>query len=341
MYTTHFGLRHRPFRSTPDSTSYYPATNHEQALARLHHAIQDEEGMILLTGGPGAGKTLLCHCLLERLGEEVSSSFITNSHLNDRTSLLQAILYDFSLPHEGGSEQELRLVLTDYLLKNYSEGRKTLLIVDEAQNLAVDLLEELRLLGNLEGKQAKALQIVFVGQPELLETLRTPALAGLNQRLVTRIHLEPLAANEAADYVIQHLRAAGGSPAKIISEEALEIVVRGSQGIPRLLGQAAQQSLLVAFMAGAGSVDAEVALESLSLLGLYAEAVAAEDREIMPVETGDGESEEELTLDDELEKDAVLALGSDEYSAPRHFGGPHLGGETLVRHQFSPPQRPA
>src|SRR5262245_30972090 len=132
MYESHFGLRRRPFRPTPDSTCYYPATAHEHCLTRLAQALADDEGMVLLTGAPGLGKTLLCHCLLERLEGEVTSAFLTNTHFRDRTGLLQAILYDLSLPYEGRGEQELRLALTDHLLQNYQAGRRTVLVVDEA-----------------------------------------------------------------------------------------------------------------------------------------------------------------------------------------------------------------
>src|SRR5438309_11442851 len=120
MYATHFGLRQRPFPATPDSASYYPATSHERALAQLLQGLGDGEGVLLLTGEPGTGKTLLCHCLLERLGGDVRSAFLTNSHVRDRAGLLQALLYDLGLPHEARGEQDLRLALTDHLLANYS-----------------------------------------------------------------------------------------------------------------------------------------------------------------------------------------------------------------------------
>src|SRR5262249_49950400 len=153
-----------------------PATGHEQALAHLLQAIADDESLAVLTGAPGTGKTLLCHCLLERLGPDVTIAYLTNSHVEGRIGLLQAILYDLSQPYSGRTEQELRLALTEFLLDNYRAGRRTVLIVDEAQNLQPDLLEELRLLGNLEGRQGRAVQVLLVGQPSLLETLRLPSL---------------------------------------------------------------------------------------------------------------------------------------------------------------------
>jgi type II secretory pathway predicted ATPase ExeA len=272
MYETHFGLRRRPFRATPDAGCYYPATGHERALDRLLRALADGEGLVLLTGEPGTGKTLLCHALLERLGPDVTSAFLTHGHFGGRAGLLQALLYDLSLPHEGRGEPEMRLALTDFLLENYAAGKKAVLIVDEAHHLGPDLLEELRLLGNLEGPHGKALQVVLAAQPCLIDTLRRPDLSCLSQRLAVRAVLEPMSPPEAADCVLHQLRLAGGRPDEIIVAEALELLARGSRGVPRLLNQAAHQALALACAAGASTVDAEAALEALALLGLEAPA---------------------------------------------------------------------
>jgi general secretion pathway protein A len=271
MYQTHFGLRQRPFPAIADSEYYYPATSHERALAQLQQAIQDDEGFALLTGEPGTGKTVLCHCFLDRLGESVTSAFLTHSRFPDPLGLLQAVLYDLSLPHEGRNEQEMRLSLMDFLLKNYEAGRRTLLILDEAQHLGADLLEELRLLGNLEGRGGRAFQVILAAQPTILEELRLPELASLSQRLAVSARLDPLGLHEAVDYIVHQLRAAGGRPDRIICDEALEIVARGTRGAPRLLNRAMHQALTLASAAGAPLVDAEVALESLEILGLAGE----------------------------------------------------------------------
>src|SRR5262249_21755119 len=127
MYETHFGLRQRPFRPTPDTAAYYPATTHERALALLLQALADGEGLALLSGAPGTGKTLLCHGLLERLGSDVTSAFVTNGRSGNRAGLLQAVLFELSRPYEGQTEAELRLALSDFLLTNYAAGRKAVL----------------------------------------------------------------------------------------------------------------------------------------------------------------------------------------------------------------------
>jgi type II secretory pathway predicted ATPase ExeA len=263
-----FGLRQRPFPSTPDPACYYPATSHERALARLLRGLDDGEGLLLLTGEPGTGKTLLGHCLLERLDADVNAVLLTNSHFRDRAGLLQAVLFDLGLPYQGLGEQEMRLALTDHLLKAYAAGKRTVLVIDEAQHLDADLLEELRLWGNLEARSGKALQVVLSGQPSLLETLSSPQLAALRQRLVVRARLEPLPLQEAADYLLHHLRVAGGRPERLLADEAAELLARQARGVPRLLNQAAREALSLAAEAGAAQVDVEAALEALSLLGL-------------------------------------------------------------------------
>jgi type II secretory pathway predicted ATPase ExeA len=271
MDVAHFGLRRRPFPATPDAGCYYPATGHEAVLARLLGGLGEGEGVLLVTGQPGAGKTLLCHCLLDRLPAGVTTAFLTNCHVRDRAALLQAILFDLSLPYDGRTEQELRLTLTEHLLANLSHQSATILLVDEAHHLSADLLEELRLLGNVESRGGKALQVLLLGQPCLTDHLQSPELLALRQRLVVRLELETLPVQEAADYLLHHLRAAGAKPETVLDDEALEVLARGARGVPRLLNQSANQAFTLAAEAGVGRVDVEAALEALAMLGLDVE----------------------------------------------------------------------
>jgi type II secretory pathway predicted ATPase ExeA len=268
MYLEHFGLRHRPFPSVPDSGTYYPAAGHERALERLTRALACEQGPLALTGEPGTGKTLLAHLLIERLGDAFAPTLLTGGRFRDAAALLQAILFDLGLPYEGRSEQELRLAVTDHLLKRFQDGGRTLLVVDEAHGISGEALEELRLLGNLEAAGGKALQVLFLGQPRLLDLLARPDLAALRQRLAIRANLDPLPAEEAVDYLFHQLRVAGARPEAILGDEALDLLVRGGRGIPRLLNQAAHQALLLAWEAEAQSVDLEAVHEALQQLGL-------------------------------------------------------------------------
>jgi general secretion pathway protein A len=339
MYETHFGLRQRPFPAIADGKTYYPATSHERALAQLQQAIQDEEGFALLTGEPGTGKTVLCHCLLDRLEQTVTSAFLIHGHFPDRAGLLQALLYDFGLPYEGRSEQELRLSLTEFLLKNYEAGRCTLLVLDEAQHLHADLLEELRLLANLEGRAGRAFQVVLAAQPAILKTLRRPELAALSQRLAVGARLKPLGRHEAADYLVHQLRVAGGMPERIVSDEAVEILAQETHGIPRLLNRAMHQALLLASRAGTTLVDAEVALEALRMLDLTGETEEPIEQPSLAVP-----SEQEDALAEPLSSNGFVepVLAEDEETGesqePTSLPLPNGAGP---RHPLNSPRRPA
>jgi general secretion pathway protein A len=286
MDASRFGLRRRPFPATPDPACYYPSDGHELALAQLLQGLSDGEGLLLLTGAPGVGKTLLCHCLIERLEPGTPTAFLTNSHFRDRNGLLQAILYDLSLPYEHRGEQEMRIVLTDYLLKHFAaERRPVVLVVDEAHHLDADLLEELRLLANLEAPGGRALQVVLAAQPPLLETLARPELGALRQRLAVRVDLGPLSLEEAADFLLHHLRAAGARPDEVFADEAVMMLARGALGVPRLLNQAAHRAMTLAASMETEAVDVEAALEALAALGLEAPddaAAAPEGEEVFP-----------------------------------------------------------
>ena len=281
MYEQRYGLARRPFPSTPDGDRYYPATSHEKALIALQRALDDDEGIVLLTGEPGTGKTLLGQLVLDRLSEGHVTALLTNSHLADRAALFQAVLYDLGLPYADRGEQTLRLRLTEQLLKNCAEGKRTVLVVDEAQHLSADLLEELRLLTNLEGGGHKALQVVLIAHPSILDTLAQPALTALGQRLAARCRIEPLGVEEACDYLAHHLRQAGAKPERAIDDGALDVLARGTGGVPRRLNQAAHQALVLADAGELSCVDAEAALEALAMLGLATEEPAENEIRIL------------------------------------------------------------
>ena len=264
----------RPRRTT---LVIIPPRGTKQRLQLLLSALEDGEGILALTGVPGTGKTLLCQCLLDRVGERYTCLSLTHTHFADRAGLLQALLFDLSQPHRGLSEQELRLGLIDHLAGLYAEGKRTLLVIDEAHHLSVDLLEELRLLGNLEGSDGCAVQIVLAGGPELLQTLAAPRLACLRQRLATRACIEPLPLEEAADYLLHHLRAAGAEAGTVIEAEALELIARCTAGVPRLLNQVTHQALRLAMQEGCASVELEVAMAALAVFGLAEADEAGED----------------------------------------------------------------
>jgi general secretion pathway protein A len=309
MYETHFGLKQRPFCTTADSEFYYPATCHEQALAQLLQAVDDDEGFALLTGEPGTGKTILCHRLLDRLAQDVATAYLSHGQFGDRRGLLQSICFDVDLPYEGRTEQELRLALTELLIKNYESPGRTVLVIDEAQALTVELLEELRLLGNLEGRHGKALQMILAAQPSFVDLLNHPALTSLTQRLAVRTQVEPLGLHEAADYLVYHLRSSGGKAEEIASDEALEILARGTRGIPRLLNRAAHHALMLACASGAELLDAEVALETLASLGLAMESDVASPQEHTTASCPEASADAVGKADGNLSGESVITMG--------------------------------
>lgn len=274
MFETRFGLRRRPFRPIPDTDSYFPAAGHEDALSRLHRAIDADEGIMLLTGDPGTGKTLVARKLLESLDENVRTVLLTNSHVSRNGDLLQAILFDLGLPYQGLTEQVARLAVTDSCLEFFREGGKTLIVIDEAQHLHPDVLEELRLLSNLEGKDGRAIQVLLVALPDIERAIDMPSLAAFRQRLTVRAKLEPLDASESAEFLVHQVRAAGGRPEWIFGEDVLDILTHAANGNPRVLNQVAHAAFSLADEAEQGQVDAEAAVEAVTRLGLDPEADA-------------------------------------------------------------------
>lgn len=268
MVIDHFGLRLRPFATTPDTDAYYPASTHEQAIRALQSALDDEEGICILSGLPGTGKTLVCNRLLEGLGDQYRSIHITNTLLSRRSDLLQAALFDLGLPYEDLGEQQMRLALVASCLDHFADGGRTVVFVDEAHHLTPPLLEELRLLSNLEGKEGKAVQVVLLGLPALEDHLNDPALAALKQRITVRPRLQPLDLEESVDYLMHQVRRAGGRPEKLFGEDVLDILTHAAQGIPRLLNQTASTAMALAADVGNDHVDAEAAVEAVTQLGL-------------------------------------------------------------------------
>jgi type II secretory pathway predicted ATPase ExeA len=282
MYLSHFGLRAQPFRTTPDAEAYYASTTHETAIAELTRAREDEQGLMLLQGDPGTGKTLVAHRLIEAMPAKSRTVLLTHAAFRERADLLQAILFDLGLRYQQMTEQELRLSLIESCLDHFRGHGHTVIVVDEAHLLSAALLEELRLLSNLEGKEGKAVQVLLVGLPTIIETIETPALAILRQRLTVRCELAPLSVEESADYLLHQIRRSGGNPDRMLGEDVLDILSHACRGVPRILNQAAHLAFTLACGSGARTVDAEAAVESVTRLGLdpIAEQVMAGEKTV-------------------------------------------------------------
>ena len=257
MYEGFFELSGRPFPATPDVGAYFPAAAHEEALTLLKCVMNDGEAVGVLLGAPGIGKTLLCHQLIDALDPMLSLVFLNNVNNPSIESLLQAILHDLSLPFEQGNEQALRLRLTDFLMERFSQGGKTIIFIDEAQNLSAAQLEELRLLTNLEGRSEKAVQILLIGQERLAQTLAHESLAGLCQRIAVTARLRPLTDDETMEYVRAHIARRGGAADSIFTASALSEICEYASGIPRRINQICHRALTLAFAHQCGTIDGE------------------------------------------------------------------------------------
>ena len=247
MYEAFYGFQENPFRLTPDPRYLFLSANHQEALGHLLFGVHEGNGVVVLTGEIGAGKTTLLRTLAGDLDASTTLAYLFNPALSD-VELLQAINADLGLSADSTSKRELTDELNRFLLAQQAAGRRVVVIIDEAQNLTAAVLEQLRLLSNLETEQEKLLHIILAGQPELREILAQPELAQLDQRVTTRWHLEPLGVKETAAYVRHRLSVAGdGREVLLFSPAALRQVYRFSRGIPRLINILCHRALLVGY----------------------------------------------------------------------------------------------
>ena len=248
MYKDFFGLRANPFNVNPDPRYLFLTRHTEEALACLTYGIQSRKGFVLLTGEVGTGKTTLINKLLEWLRlQQVATAFVFNSRLNT-AQFLDYMMADSGIPCETNTKSQILLRLYNWLLDRYRAGETAVLIVDEAQNLTDEVLEEIRMLTNLETFTEKLLQIVLVGQPELEQRLKEPQMRQLRQRLTLRSKTHPLTLDETRAYIQQRLRIAGSGGREIFDPEALIAIYRYSNGIPRVINLLCEHCLVSAFV---------------------------------------------------------------------------------------------
>jgi general secretion pathway protein A len=264
MYTSFFGLNERPFSITPDPRYLYMSERHAEALAHLIYGVRESGGFIQLTGEVGTGKTTLVRSLLQQLPDFADVAVVLNSQLS-RVEFLSSICEELhtELPEQRNSIKALTDVLNSYLLTNHSLGRRTILIVDEAQNLRVDVLEQVRLLTNLETAKQKLLQIILIGQPELRELLARNDMRQLAQRITGRYHLEPLTRAETSAYIEHRLKVAGAI-GSIFSAAAKRELFRLSGGVPRMINVIADRALLGAYTIEEREVTPELIREAVA-----------------------------------------------------------------------------
>jgi general secretion pathway protein A len=261
MYKTFFDLTCNPFELTPDPAFLFPTKRHNEALAALYYGVRRHKGFVVVTGEVGTGKTLLLRCLLQlfKQSKDVTYAYLFNSRLS-ATEFLHYVVSDFGLSASGKNKSELLLELCNYVVSRGLTKLTTVLIVDEAHHLSADILEEIRLLTNLETTTEKLLQIVLVGQPELDEKLDSVGLRQLKQRIALRAQLEPLNANETKEYVERRLHVAGAnsSASVLFPAETIAAVYRHSRGTPRLINTICENALLTAYTRQMRSVTPEI-----------------------------------------------------------------------------------
>ncbi len=262
MYQSYYQLKETPFNITADPQFFFFSSRHSEAFSHLLYGIKQRKGIIVVTGEIGTGKTTLCRMLLDRLDDHIKTALILNPNFSD-IQLLQLILKDLGIPTTSKNKFTLIDALNTFLLKETSQGHNVAVIIDEAQNLKPRQLEQIRLLSNLETEKAKLLQIILVGQPELLEKLRLPSLRQLNQRVSVRYHMMPLGKEELRNYIYHRLNVARlpdqpGDTWVQFTEEAIDLIYEVSGGLPRVINILCDRALLAGFVAGTQRIDTTI-----------------------------------------------------------------------------------
>ncbi len=247
MYKAFFGLVSNPLNLSPDPAFLYRSPHHEEALANLIYGVQSRKGFIVLTGEVGTGKTTMLECLRDHLdSHRIPFAFVFNSRLTP-DQFFEMVAYDLELPCQRTSKTEVLIALNNMLLERTNQGRTTALIVDEAQNLDWDVLEEIRLLGNLENRRGKLLQIILAGQPEFQDKLEQTEYRQLRQRIALRCNLRPFNLAETGEYIATRLARSGMRTQKVFPSEVLAAIHHRTRGIPRLINSVCDNLLLTAF----------------------------------------------------------------------------------------------
>ena len=257
MYTSFFGLTCNPFQLTPDPEFLFLGKDHKKALTYLNYGISAGTGFILVTGEVGTGKTTLIRRILKELNKDIKVARVNNTLVSSE-QLVAMICDDFGIETLGKDKTRMLRDLTDFIISQYARGLRTTLIIDEAQNLSPELLEEVRLLSNLETDKSKLLQIILAGQPELKQALAVPKLRQLRQRISISCHINPLGRNETEEYILHRLGIAGNRNAVTFLDGAVDLLHDATRGIPRLINIFCDFLLLAAF--SEGTKDISVAL---------------------------------------------------------------------------------
>ncbi|MCX8064498.1 MAG: AAA family ATPase [Candidatus Hydrogenedentes bacterium] len=257
MYEKFYGLKEKPFNLTPDPKFLFLSEKHKDAFAHLLYGVKNRVGFVMVTGEIGTGKTTICRALLSQLDPDIEVAFIFNPTLNP-VELLRRILIEFKEQPTSDNLLELTDQLNDFLLRKSVSGKNCVLVIDEAQNLTPQVLEQIRLLSNLETDKEKLLQIVLIGQPELQDRLKLYELRQLNQRITARYHLLPLNEEETSQYIAYRLYVAGGKNKVVFTPKAIKLIYKWSKGVPRLINSISDRCLLIGFTQETKEIDHKI-----------------------------------------------------------------------------------
>ena len=263
MYEHFYGFKEPPFNLTPNSRFFYSSPKHLEAIDSLYYAIIERKGFAVITGEIGCGKTTVCRALLNRLDTKVKTALVTNSHLSGR-DLLAVILEDLEVEFRPGSKARLLSQLNTFLIEQLSRDNNVVVIIDEAQNLTPSVLEDVRMLSNLETETEKLIQIILMGQPELKKKLALQRLEQLRQRINVYYHLTGLTAEETRDYIKHRLKIASDSDGSFFSEEAIRVIHAYSKGVPRLINQICDSALLSGYISETKTIDEKIVKEVIA-----------------------------------------------------------------------------
>jgi general secretion pathway protein A len=281
MYHEHYGLVRSPFEMTPDPAFLVLGDTHQEGLATLLYAVRSRKGFVLLTGEVGTGKTTLLHALLAQLDRDTAAAFLFNPRL-EPLDFFRVLTDELGIEEPCRTKADYLLALNRFLIERLERDQTTLLIVDEAQNLSPEMLEEIRLLSNLETPRSKLLQIMLVGQPELAEKLGQPELRQLRQRIVLRHHLRPFTEQEMVHYIDERLRLAGYTGKALFQNAALRELYRVTGGIPRLINVVCDGALLLGYGRDVETLGAKEIREVARDLALLPAAATAAEQSTPP-----------------------------------------------------------
>lgn len=270
MYEEYFGFKEKPFQIVPNPDYLYLSPKHENALTHLEYGLTEKVGFLLMTGEVGSGKTTLIRYLLNKIGSNIETAVLFNTSVTS-SQLLMLILQEFELTAAKNNKAANLEILNKYLIEKYSQGKQVLLIIDEAQNLSRETLEEVRMISNLQTDDDILLQIMLVGQPELKDRLSHPDLTQFSQRIAVNYHLEALSHEETRHYITHRLNTAGGKT-DIFKSETLDVIYKASGGVPRTINLLCDSALIYGFADELEQIEPEIidkAIKELRIIGTY------------------------------------------------------------------------